>query len=79
MKILRNVEVFIAQDSSSLTNVIFCQNCKDVLIFTCDKITAPFFSADINARFYYQFCDTEDRENFNCYSSNIIVDIKKLK
>ncbi len=79
MNILENAQTVIAQDSSTLTNIIFCPNATDCIILTCDKITCPFFSTVIDARFYYQFCEPEDRKNFEWYSSNITADIQKLQ
>lgn len=79
MNILANARVVIAQDSSTLTNIIFCHKSTDCLILTCDKITCPFFSTAVDARFYYQFCEPEDRTNFTWYSSNIIADIDQLE
>jgi predicted O-linked N-acetylglucosamine transferase (SPINDLY family) len=80
MNLLRNVKILLAQDSSTLTNVILCENCEHCLIFTCDKITCPLFgTVTENTKFYYQFCEPEDRANFDWWSSNIIIDINNLE
>lgn len=79
MSLLQNVKILLAQDSSTLTNVIFCNNCEHCLIFTCDKITCPLFGTVVDTKFYYQFCEPEDRRFFDWWSSNIFININDLK
>jgi hypothetical protein len=79
ISLLQNVKILLAQDSSTLTNVILCNNCEHCLIFTCDKITCPLFSTVVDTKFYYQFCDPENREKFDWWSSNIFINTNDLE
>ncbi|MES2960915.1 MAG: glycosyltransferase family 61 protein [Pseudomonadota bacterium] len=78
INLLKNVKVLVGPDSSSIANIAFCNSPK-YLIFTAQDTTSIFLSTVVDQPYYYQFCEPENKENFNWYSSNIIVDLAELE